>query len=215
MKGKLHFVQDHFYLVGPTSNPADLDATNDDILTMFNKIVTVGNQDIAVSFPILFSVEIEHFFMLSSYFRHPQLRASRPVSFLAMTRAPPTSRNLNFSSPLVKYVLHSIFSFHSRCRTSFSRTGTLGTRLLQMVPPIPTFPSSSPRSCLRSLGIHHHRPRHLALFSYQCHRRSHRLQSGHRRCDRPSAEPGACPVRRQSGRTIPGYLASIHDLGRQ
>ena len=34
-------------LVGPTSNPAGLEE-NDDILTMFNKIVACGNADVAV-----------------------------------------------------------------------------------------------------------------------------------------------------------------------
>jgi len=43
---RVYGFRDHFYLVGPTSNPADLDVTNDGILTMFNKIVTVGNEDI-------------------------------------------------------------------------------------------------------------------------------------------------------------------------
>jgi len=37
--------RDHFILVGPKSNPAQLEK-NDDILTMFNKIVTQGNRDI-------------------------------------------------------------------------------------------------------------------------------------------------------------------------
>lgn len=36
-------------LVGPISNPANLDAANDTILEMFNKIVTVGNADVIVS----------------------------------------------------------------------------------------------------------------------------------------------------------------------
>jgi hypothetical protein len=35
-------------LVGPLSNPAQLSKENDDILAMFNKIVTRGNQDVAV-----------------------------------------------------------------------------------------------------------------------------------------------------------------------
>ncbi|KAG6829411.1 hypothetical protein H0H92_004613 [Tricholoma furcatifolium] len=37
--------RDHFLLVGPPSNPAALDAQNDDVLTMFSKIVSVGNAD--------------------------------------------------------------------------------------------------------------------------------------------------------------------------
>jgi len=40
--------QDHFLLVGPNSNPAKLNE-KDDILVMFNKIVSQGNTDIAVS----------------------------------------------------------------------------------------------------------------------------------------------------------------------
>jgi len=35
-------------LVGPKSNPANL-ADSDDVLTMFNKIVTRGNADVSVS----------------------------------------------------------------------------------------------------------------------------------------------------------------------
>ncbi|KAG6827231.1 hypothetical protein H0H92_012713 [Tricholoma furcatifolium] len=37
--------RDHFLLVGPPSNPASLDSQNDDILQMFNKIVSVGTAD--------------------------------------------------------------------------------------------------------------------------------------------------------------------------
>jgi len=37
--------RDHFLLVGPPSNPASLEE-NDDILTMFNKIVASGNADV-------------------------------------------------------------------------------------------------------------------------------------------------------------------------
>ena len=39
--------QDHFLLAGPPSNPAQLNQT-DDILVMFNKIVSTGNADVAV-----------------------------------------------------------------------------------------------------------------------------------------------------------------------
>jgi ABC-type tungstate transport system permease subunit len=39
--------QDHFLLVGPLSNPAQLDNSTD-ILTVFNKIVALGNADVAV-----------------------------------------------------------------------------------------------------------------------------------------------------------------------
>ncbi|KAF8154440.1 hypothetical protein B0H34DRAFT_799224 [Crassisporium funariophilum] len=42
---RLYSFRDHFILVGPISNPAKLD-DNDDILTMFNKIVTCGNTDV-------------------------------------------------------------------------------------------------------------------------------------------------------------------------
>ena len=36
-------------LVGPKSNPAHLEPSTDDVLAMFNKIVTYGNADVAVS----------------------------------------------------------------------------------------------------------------------------------------------------------------------
>ncbi|KAK0473725.1 hypothetical protein IW261DRAFT_674593 [Armillaria novae-zelandiae] len=39
---------DHFYLVGPTSNPAALDGSTDDVSDMFNKIVGCGNVDLAI-----------------------------------------------------------------------------------------------------------------------------------------------------------------------
>jgi len=39
--------RDHFYLVGPKDNPAKLDTQKDDVLTMFNKLVTQGNTDTA------------------------------------------------------------------------------------------------------------------------------------------------------------------------
>jgi len=39
--------RDHFMLVGPSANPAKL-AKNDSVLTMFNKIVSSGNADVAV-----------------------------------------------------------------------------------------------------------------------------------------------------------------------
>ena len=137
-------------MVGPTSNPANLNATSDSILTMFNKIVTVGNEDVAVSFPIPSALEQDTFNFILSYFRHLQLHALRPASFPAMTKVPPISRNLNFSLQSVKYVLHSMFPFAAGAEP-LTRIGTLGTRLLQMVPPISTFPSSSARSCLCSL----------------------------------------------------------------
>jgi ABC-type tungstate transport system permease subunit len=49
--------QDQFYLVGPRSNPANLDGRTDDVLTMFNKIVIRGNADVAVSLLILYLIE--------------------------------------------------------------------------------------------------------------------------------------------------------------
>ncbi|KAK0219862.1 hypothetical protein IW262DRAFT_1448372 [Armillaria fumosa] len=39
---------DHFYLVGPISNPAALDGSTDDVSDMFNKIVGCGNVDLVV-----------------------------------------------------------------------------------------------------------------------------------------------------------------------
>ncbi|TCD69502.1 hypothetical protein EIP91_007432 [Steccherinum ochraceum] len=39
---------DHFMLVGPTSNPAELSADNDSTSSMFNKIVASGNADVAL-----------------------------------------------------------------------------------------------------------------------------------------------------------------------
>ena len=57
--------KDHFMLVGPKSNPAKLEPDTDDVLAMFNKIVTSGNADVAVS-------EYYHmplwFFALKNYF---------------------------------------------------------------------------------------------------------------------------------------------------
>ncbi|KAG5644439.1 hypothetical protein DXG03_008534 [Asterophora parasitica] len=44
---RVYAFRDHFILVGPRSNPAGLDEKNDDILTMFNKIVTSANADVA------------------------------------------------------------------------------------------------------------------------------------------------------------------------
>ncbi|GJJ07188.1 hypothetical protein Clacol_001388 [Clathrus columnatus] len=40
--------RDHFMLVGPKTNPAGLNPQNDDILAMFNKLVTVGNVDAVI-----------------------------------------------------------------------------------------------------------------------------------------------------------------------
>ncbi|KIJ31211.1 hypothetical protein M422DRAFT_267165 [Sphaerobolus stellatus SS14] len=40
--------KDHFYLVGPKSNPAELNPRDDTILDMFSKIVEKGNEDDAV-----------------------------------------------------------------------------------------------------------------------------------------------------------------------
>ncbi|KAF9459273.1 hypothetical protein BDZ94DRAFT_1172016 [Collybia nuda] len=44
---RVYGFRDHFLLVGPKSNPAQLDAQKDDILVMFNKIVSSGNADVA------------------------------------------------------------------------------------------------------------------------------------------------------------------------
>lgn len=41
--------KDHFYLVGPKSNPAGL-TTNDSVLDIFNKFVALGNRDDMVWF---------------------------------------------------------------------------------------------------------------------------------------------------------------------
>lgn len=41
-------LQDHFYLVGPASNPAKLDGSSDNVSDMFNKIVSSGNADVIV-----------------------------------------------------------------------------------------------------------------------------------------------------------------------
>jgi ABC-type tungstate transport system permease subunit len=49
----MYIRQDHFMLVGPSVNPAQLDVTNDDVLTMFNKIVARGNADVVVCVPTL------------------------------------------------------------------------------------------------------------------------------------------------------------------
>ena len=43
-------------LVGPESNPAGLDPEDDDILTMFNKMVTAGNADTAQTTAVRHSV---------------------------------------------------------------------------------------------------------------------------------------------------------------
>lgn len=43
----LNMDQDHFYLVGPKSNPACL-RKEDSVLSMLNQIVTTGNDDIKV-----------------------------------------------------------------------------------------------------------------------------------------------------------------------
>ena len=43
-------IQDHFYVVGPPSNPAELE-TNDSVNDIFNKIVTKGDADMAVRVP--------------------------------------------------------------------------------------------------------------------------------------------------------------------
>ncbi|KAF8960817.1 hypothetical protein BDZ97DRAFT_1665317 [Flammula alnicola] len=43
---RIYAFRDHFLLVGPISNPAQLD-DSDDILTMFSKIVACGNADVA------------------------------------------------------------------------------------------------------------------------------------------------------------------------
>ncbi|KAF9524918.1 hypothetical protein CPB83DRAFT_741595, partial [Crepidotus variabilis] len=45
-KERIYAFRDHFILAGPISNPAHLKG-DDDILTMFNKIVTSGNLDVA------------------------------------------------------------------------------------------------------------------------------------------------------------------------
>ncbi|KAG6853765.1 hypothetical protein C0991_001595 [Blastosporella zonata] len=42
---RVYGFRDHFLLVGPDSNPANLSPDNDDIFAMFNKIVSVGNAD--------------------------------------------------------------------------------------------------------------------------------------------------------------------------
>ncbi|KIK97385.1 hypothetical protein PAXRUDRAFT_31812 [Paxillus rubicundulus Ve08.2h10] len=39
--------RDHFYLVGPASDPAQLEDCGDDVLAMFNRIVDQGNKDLA------------------------------------------------------------------------------------------------------------------------------------------------------------------------
>ncbi|KIK56478.1 hypothetical protein GYMLUDRAFT_230114 [Collybiopsis luxurians FD-317 M1] len=39
---------DHFWLVGPPSNPANLSTDGDTVLDMFNKLVTMGNTDQAI-----------------------------------------------------------------------------------------------------------------------------------------------------------------------
>ncbi|KIJ06837.1 hypothetical protein PAXINDRAFT_103212 [Paxillus involutus ATCC 200175] len=38
--------RDHFYLVGPAADPAQLKACGDDVLAMFNRIVDQGNKDL-------------------------------------------------------------------------------------------------------------------------------------------------------------------------
>ncbi|KAG6910328.1 hypothetical protein DXG01_011396 [Tephrocybe rancida] len=43
---RVYGFRDHFLLVGPPSNPANLSPSNDDIHTMFNKIVSIGNADV-------------------------------------------------------------------------------------------------------------------------------------------------------------------------
>ncbi|ESK92494.1 extracellular tungstate binding [Moniliophthora roreri MCA 2997] len=47
IKRELVFL-DHFYLVGPPANPAQLSAENDSVTDMFNKIVVWGNADAAI-----------------------------------------------------------------------------------------------------------------------------------------------------------------------
>ena len=60
------FAQDHFYLVGPKSNPAELNPSNDTVLDMFSKIVEKGNEDDAVRKPNTYT-----FFALISWTFNP------------------------------------------------------------------------------------------------------------------------------------------------
>ncbi|KAG9309228.1 hypothetical protein JVU11DRAFT_10707 [Chiua virens] len=45
---RVYGFRDHFFLVGPTSDPADLKSCGDDVLAMINRIVDQGNKDLVV-----------------------------------------------------------------------------------------------------------------------------------------------------------------------
>ncbi|KAG6843824.1 hypothetical protein H0H87_012883 [Tephrocybe sp. NHM501043] len=53
---RVYGFRDHFLLVGPKSNPANLSADSDDVLQMFNKLVSVGNADAAVPWAFGYSI---------------------------------------------------------------------------------------------------------------------------------------------------------------
>jgi hypothetical protein len=91
-------------LVGPKSNPANLEPSSDDVLAMFNKIVTCGNADIAVSECFAVYIDGTKAWVCRSHLRH-----ARPLgSFLASTKVRPTSKNRNSLLPLVRYAFHHI-----------------------------------------------------------------------------------------------------------
>ena len=93
-------LQDHFMLVGPPSNPANL-TDSDDVNSIFNKIVKGGNADVTVC--------VAHFFFCClsthwySFYRRLQLVARQSVSCLVLTRVRRTSRRASFSSQLDRY----------------------------------------------------------------------------------------------------------------
>jgi len=78
-------------LVGPKSNPAGLDA-EEDILRMFNKIVTMGNADVAVCHSIHFIAGEDDICFRTRQMRRGLRHGSSPGSI----KARPTSRNPSF-----------------------------------------------------------------------------------------------------------------------
>ena len=126
--------------MGPISNPARLEE-NDDILTMFNKIVACGNADVVVRNNL--DLNKDDLICIPPRLRQI-LICDQPLGFcLVSTRVLPTSRKARYSLPSARFFFISLRILFIDLFTAIflgDSPGSLGAQLLKMVSSISAVP---------------------------------------------------------------------------
>lgn len=150
--------RDHFLLVGPKANPANLSMSTD-IFAMFSQIRTVAENEQTTP-PVRF---------LS---RYDKSATNIKDSLLWVSIGQVSLHNLQVSISLIFAWFHQL---------TFPK-GSLGYRLLYLVPSIHCFPHPGSHGCHSPRRVYNHRSRHYSVSGRQAPRPDGHLQGRFRQC---------------------------------